>query len=112
MEFGLEQWLVLAGIVAAIGGFAIIVVKLMIDEEMGRYALSVTIITAVGLVVVSLLYGVDRQLHVHHWTLAIILSAYLCYQDYVVLALQGLLNGVMIEGIARWGLDPIWEPKK
>jgi len=109
-EWELAQWLILAALVSLIAGFSIVIVQLMIAEEMERYALSVSITAAVGISTVSLIYNKDRQLHIHHWVFSIILCAYLCYQNLIVLALHGLLNGIMIEGIARWGLDPVWEP--
>ena len=103
--------MILAALVSLIGGFAVLVVTLMLRYDMGRYALSILIITVMALTIVTLIYRSDKQLHVHHWVVAIILCSFLCYKDYVVLGLHGLLNGVMIEGIARWGLDPVWELK-
>ena len=39
-------------------------------------------------------------------------AAIMCgYQHPVITILHGWANGVMIEGGARWGYDPIWEKK-
>lgn len=108
-EWQSEQWMILGALILVIAGFSVLVVACIIDEQLGRYMLSLSIVVILGLTTVTLIYGTDHELHVHHWTISLILCCYLCHQNYIVLALHGLLNGIMIEGIARWGLDPVWE---
>ena len=52
------------------------------------------------------------ELHIHHYVIAMALLSILCYQSVFLSAIQGITQGVMLEGGARWGYDPIWiKPK-
>jgi len=35
--------------------------------------------------------------------------SFICYQSIFVTVVQAYFNGMMIEGGARWGFDPVWE---
>ncbi len=35
--------------------------------------------------------------------------SFICYQSIFVTVVHAYFNGMMIEGGARWGYDPIWE---
>lgn len=35
--------------------------------------------------------------------------SFICYQSIFVTVVQAYFNGMMIEGGARWGYDPVWE---
>lgn len=48
-------------------------------------------------------------LHLHHYTWAMCMIALLGVQNPFMAILIGWCNGVMIEGGARWGYDPIWK---
>lgn len=50
------------------------------------------------------------KLHVHHYTIGMILIALIGYQSVVAAIVHGFCNGMMIEGGCRWGYDPIWYP--
>ena len=52
-----------------------------------------------------------HELHVHHTNIGMFFALMLGYQNVLVSILHGIANGVMIEGGARWGYDPIWERK-
>ena len=49
-----------------------------------------------------------RDLHLHHYTISMTLVVFLGIQRPIFSFLCGLNNGVMVEGGARWGYDPIW----
>ena len=53
-----------------------------------------------------------HYLHVHHYTWAMMCLPLLSLQAGFATFLCGWINGVMIEGGARWGYDPIWIRKK
>lgn len=57
----------------------------------------------------ALVYGRDCILHVHHYSLAALCMVYCGWPNTAVGVMHGLANGVMIEGVARWGYAPIWE---
>lgn len=49
----------------------------------------------------------DLHLRIHHYILALLLLPGTCMQNRPSLLYQGLLFGLFINGIARWGFDPI-----
>jgi len=55
-------------------------------------------------------YG-TLSLHVHHYTLGLLAIPFMCFQTNYVTAAHAVMNGMMVEGIARWGPDAIWIPK-
>lgn len=62
---------------------------------------------------VTCLLRKTHYLHVHHYTWAgMCLVLVGAAQTPYVSVLCGWFNGVMIEGGARWGYDPIWNKKK
>jgi hypothetical protein len=50
----------------------------------------------------------ERKIHVHHYTLGLIIMSFLCYQGKFFTLVHGFFNGMFIEGGARWGFDRIW----
>jgi hypothetical protein len=48
--------------------------------------------------------------HLHHWTIGLMGMTYLSYPHWMFAILHGLCCGLMIDGGARWGFDPIWVP--
>ena len=50
-----------------------------------------------------------KNIHLHHYTLMMIILSLLSYQDAFTTLLSGYFNGVMIEGAANYGYDPIFE---
>ena len=48
------------------------------------------------------------EVHIHHYTLMMIILSFVCYQDAFTTLLSGILNGVMIEGASMYGYDPIF----
>ena len=66
-------------VIGLIGGFSVVVVMLTLKFDMGRYLLSITIITVMAFSIVTLVYIKKKQLHIHHWVLSIVLCSYLCY---------------------------------
>jgi len=50
----------------------------------------------------------ERSIHVHHYTLGLIIMSFLCYQGTFFTLVHGFFNGMFIEGGSRWGFDRIW----
>ena len=53
-----------------------------------------------------------HYLHLHHYTWAMCCILILGVQQPFISFLCGWANGVMVEGAARWGYDPIWKRKE
>ena len=58
--------------------------------------------------VVTLCLRKTHHLHMHHYTIGMILIVMFGYQSVTAAVIQGYCNGMMIEGGSRWGYDPIW----
>lgn len=51
----------------------------------------------------------SRNMHLHHYSLTMIIVSFVCYQSKFLAIAQGVFNGIMTEGTSRWGVDPIWD---
>ena len=49
-----------------------------------------------------------KQLHVHHYFLALIVMSFISLQTGFLTMIQGFFHGMFIEGGCRWGYDAIW----
>jgi len=59
-------------------------------------------------VIVTCALKKSHHLHVHHYTIGMILVVLIGYQSIPAALMMGFCNGMMIEGGCRWGYDPIW----
>jgi hypothetical protein len=50
-----------------------------------------------------------RSFHFHHWTVGFVITTLLSYPDWIFAFFHGLMCGLMLDGSARWGWDPVWE---
>lgn len=62
--------------------------------------------TIVGIITVSL--GDAAYLHVHHYNLGAFLFPFFRFRKVSSLVAQAFFLGLAVEGIARWGMDPLW----
>jgi hypothetical protein len=102
---------------AVVGLFAALIVYLAYSEYtlltqvgVAKYYL-MWIVAVVGFFVWNTKRQTDKLLHVHHYVLFAFLQSIIGYQSPVFTLAQGFCAGVMVEGGARWGYDPIWIPK-
>lgn len=49
------------------------------------------------------------DIHIHHYVLGSFVTAICSYQDWFITGISGLFSGITIDGLARWGMDPIFE---
>ncbi len=59
-------------------------------------------------VLVTLCLRKTHHLHMHHYTIGMIMIVMFGYQSVAAAVIQGYCCGMMIEGGSRWGYDPIW----
>ena len=52
------------------------------------------------------------EVHIHHYTLSMIVLSFTGYQSAFVTAICGIFNGIMIEGASFWGYDPVFQHNK
>jgi len=84
-----------------------IVVYSMGSKYIGWYILWFVII-ALFFVIVTLALRKTHHLHIHHYTIGMVLILLIGYQSVPAALIMGFCNGMMIEGGSRWGYDPVW----
>lgn len=76
---------------------------------LGRYVAA--FLTLVGLfTAITIALRGSHYLHFHHYTWGVFFVPFWRFNHPVSAVLQGYFLGVYVEGIARWGRDPIWVP--
>ena len=58
--------------------------------------------------IITLLLGDAYYLHVHHYCLGTFLFPFLRFRNAPSFAAQAVFTGLAVEGISRWGMDPMW----
>ena len=54
------------------------------------------------------MYGVDK-LHLHHYVIAQYILIFACFQTPLITWVNGYVTGMMIDGGAEFGWDPLFE---
>lgn len=107
-----SDWLVLGGIILLAASLVSVHLYLMIADEL--FLLVYYGPALVGLIgaLVSMTYVLRRShhLHLHHYFIFGVLLACTPFQNPITAMTQALLLGVYVEGIATWGMDPIFPP--
>ncbi|KAH7318693.1 hypothetical protein B0I35DRAFT_432730 [Stachybotrys elegans] len=87
--------------------FVIIVTQIWFFRQEGRFIKYIKLyaLFIAGIVIALLLPGLNLRLH--HYVLALLLLPGTSIQTRPSLLYQGLLIGLFINGIARWGFDPV-----
>lgn len=83
------------------------IVVYSMDKYIGWYILWFVII-ALFFVIVTLALRKTHHLHIHHYTIGMVLILLIGYQSVPAALIMGFCNGMMIEGGSRWGYDPVW----
>lgn len=87
--------------------FCIVCVQIWFFRQEGRLLKYLKLyILFLGSIVIALVLP-DLNLRIHHYILALLLLPGTSMQTRACLLYQGLLIGLFINGIARWGFDPV-----
>ena len=99
------QLVVGAAIVAAL-----VVAHLVWARRAGIFRRYLTALLAIPAVVglVTWRLGDTYYLHFHHYNLGSCLFPFFRFRKVVSLVAQAVFLGMAVEGIARWGMDPVW----
>ncbi|CAI2373366.1 unnamed protein product [Moneuplotes crassus] len=79
------------------------------ESEVLGYYLIFLVLYISYFVIKTWILGSKRELHIHHYVLGFSVVLFCGYQSYYVTILGAIFTGIFIEGISRWGFDPIWE---
>ena len=107
-KWGLKLWLVAAGVALLLLGVIGYLVWAYYQAGCllgyGIWVLSISLVFALVTVVLRKTHTV----HIHHYTVGMLIVAVVGYSSVAAALVQGFANGMMIEGGARWGYDDIW----
>jgi hypothetical protein len=102
-------WAVFLSMIALIGAFLVILINHYRQANVVReYAIW-------GVLLFAYFYIRSRscdEVHIHHYTLSMIVLSFTGYQSAFVTAICGIFNGIMIEGASFWGYDPVFQHDK
>lgn len=98
--------------IASIIVTGLLAVHLKVARAAGLLPAYVAVLVAPQAVVagVSLLLAGTHYLHYHHYLVGATLAAGACFGHPWSRVSSGALTGLFIEGLARWGPDPVWVP--
>lgn len=94
-----------------LGGLALVAFQLFLLELKGLlwwYIAGYGALIAI-IALVTFLVRKTHTLHIHHYILFALIVPLTCTQDITSIMIQGYSLGVFVEGIARWGADPLFE---
>jgi len=57
---------------------------------------------------VTVVLGGSHYIHVHHYCLGAFLFSFFQFRNFLSLVAQAVFLGLAVEGISRWGIDPMW----
>jgi len=60
--------------------------------------------------VITIILSKTHYIHVHHYCLGAFLFPFFRFRNVLSLAAQAVFLGLLVEGISRWGMDPLWYP--
>ena len=69
-------------------------------------------LTHITIFIVTVILRKTHKVHIHHYTACLMGLPLIGYPHGYLVFISGWTNGVYIEGVARWGFDPVWIPIK
>ena len=101
----------LIALIAAAFGVVIVFVYHIVQAiragMLGWYLTAFSIPVAfIGLV--TMVMTKTHFLHFHHYCVGLLLFPFCQFRSTISVACQGFFLGLAVEGVARWGLDPVW----
>ncbi|MDG2124512.1 MAG: hypothetical protein P8J87_12480 [Verrucomicrobiales bacterium] len=95
---------------AVLGIVALLVLHLVWAWQEGIHYPYVAALVGIPLLIgtSSLLLGDGYHIHVHHYCLGAFLFPFFRFRKLTSMVSQGFFLGLAIEGISRWGMDPLW----
>lgn len=52
------------------------------------------------------------DIHIHHYCLGMAIISISSYQDWLITTVTGIFTGIMVDGLSRWGMDPVFSYNK
>lgn len=62
----------------------------------------------IAVTIITMVLAESHRLHVHHYCLGMFLFPLFRFRNRISVAAQAAFLGLAVEGVARWGMDPVW----
>jgi hypothetical protein len=107
-QWPVSLWILLIGLVLLLLGiFTYMLIVYYMCGFLWWYIIFFVVI-ALGFILPTVILRKSHHIHVHHYTIGMVLISLIGYQSIPAALIHGFCNGMMIEGGCRWGYDPIW----
>ncbi len=90
-----------------LGGYHLYISK-QIGILLKYFAAFLGVVSVISLI--TILFYSGHYLHLHHYFVALIFMCFSRFSTTISQGTQGLLLGIYVEGVSRWGMDPLWYP--
>ena len=99
-------WVVFCGLVVLIATLAVVIFKVYTASNcLWIYAIWAVLLLGF----ITFKKYTSKDMHVHHYVLTGFIITFIGYQSDFLAIVHGVVNGIMTEGVSRWGVDPIWD---
>ena len=103
----MKTWPIFLWIVFSLAILYVLAILIFLGVEYSNAGILLAYV--IGISVISILFCIRghfaREVHIHHYSIGAFVTAIICYQSIFLTIVNGLFNGMMIEGGARWGYD-------
>jgi len=79
-----------------------------ISVGQGLFQLSIIFLVMSPTFIISFLIRETHFFHFHHYVFAVYAIPCLWFPHWYIIFNAGFSSGVIVEGLARWGADPLW----
>lgn len=110
IQWGISQWTLTIVLVASMYYTITNLQDFYVEANVSSAYATVALVMLGFLLLQTIVFYGTLYFHLHRYTFGLLCLPFLCFQEPFVTGLHGLLNGLMIEGIARWGPDAVWIP--
>ena len=107
-QFPWYLWLIFVLLIVSVVSFLVFAFIGYARAGVIWYYVGVVILLPIYIIVITCLFSNTRDLHIHHYSIGMVILCFFGYQSWWVSFISGLSNGIMIEGGSRWGYDSTW----
>ena len=111
-QWPVSVWLIFASVITPIVVIAIYLLRIYYQASILRFYTGVIGAEIISIALISMILRKSHNFHLHHYNVALLAIPLLGYPDLLVGACHAFSSGVFVEGVTRWGYDPVWINKE
>ena len=111
-EWPLYLWAVLIAILLSALSLLFYICHLYWLSNIYVFLMYIAYTIVLATILTTMSYIFSKGTHFHHYFNGLLAMSFCGHHSFLISAIHGLLNGMFIEGCARWAMDPVWEIKK